>query len=266
MVILWVFGFLVFAGFVPPPAPSMNAQQVAGMFRDHANPIRFGLLLTLIASPLLMPFTAVISVHLKRIEGRHSPLTYTQIGLGGVVVLAFIFPVMILEAAAFRPERAPEIIEALNDIGWILFIGVVTNFVLQLIVIGVAVLQDKHEQPIFPRWAGYFNIWGGLVFFPGALCVFFKTGPFAWNGVFAWWIPVVAFAVWLAVMTVLLLKAIDRQAGELGTAPELNWDFENIDLYKMIGDLTAKVHALETGGIGRARAPEPATTPDSPVA
>jgi hypothetical protein len=38
--------------------------------------------------------------------------------------------------------------------------------------------------------------------------VVFKTGPLAWNGVFAWWIPLSAYFVWFVVMVVLLLRAI----------------------------------------------------------
>ena len=37
---------------------------------------------------------------------------------------------------------------------------------------------------------------------------FFKTGPLAWNGIFAWWVPLCVYFCWFVVMVVLLLRAI----------------------------------------------------------
>jgi len=54
--------------------------------------------------------------------------------------------------------------------------------------------------------------------------VFFKHGPFAWNGVLAWWIPLTMFFIWFVVMTVLLLRAIaddERQQKHAGTPDRL---------------------------------------------
>ena len=41
---------------------------------------------------------------------------------------------------------------------------------------------------------------------------FFKTGPFAWNGMFSFWIPGTLFFAWYVVMLVTISKAIDRDA------------------------------------------------------
>ena len=46
---------------------------------------------------------------------------------------------------------------------------------------------------------------------PGGLITFFKTGPFAWNGLLAFWVPLVIFFVWFLVMFVALLKTIREQ-------------------------------------------------------
>jgi hypothetical protein len=48
--------------------------------------------------------------------------------------------------------------------------------------------------------------------------IFFKTGPFAWDGLFAWWLPATWFFVFFVVMTVVTVQAINaqyRQAAEL---------------------------------------------------
>jgi hypothetical protein len=50
---------------------------------------------------------------------------------------------------------------------------------------------------------------------------FFKTGPFAWNGLLAFWLPISAFAVWFVVIFLVLKKAIYREA-ESPTAQGFN--------------------------------------------
>ena len=249
MVVVWVFGFWIFAGFVPPPSPNKNAEQIADVFRGHTNLIRFGLLLSVFGSPLLMPFFSTLSVQMKRIEGQHAPLSYLQLTLGAMLVLEFLFPLMILQGAAFRPERSPEAIQTIDDIAWLLFLGLVTTGVLQFIVVGAAILQDQRPDPIFPRWAGYYNFWAGLIFAPGGLCVFFKSGPFAWDGLFVWWIPLGNFSIWIAIMTVLLLKAINRQAQE---APD-KAIHHDLDIDRKLELLNAEIAALRVELATKAR-------------
>jgi len=61
---------------------------------------------------------------------------------------------------------------------------------------------------------GYFNIWVALLFAPGGLITFFKTGPFAWSGLLAFYVAGTVFAAWFFVMVTMLVKAIDQQAQE----------------------------------------------------
>jgi hypothetical protein len=46
----------------------------------------------------------------------------------------------------------------------------------------------------------------------GQLAVFFKVGPFAWNGVVGFWVPVVIFMIGMCVTTVLLLRRANYEA------------------------------------------------------
>jgi hypothetical protein len=62
----------------------------------------------------------------------------------------------------------------------------------------------------FPRWFCFVSIWVAVLVLPGGLAVFFKSGPFAWNGLFAFWIPVCVFTVYFASLVPLLFKAIAR--------------------------------------------------------
>jgi len=158
-------------------------------------------------------------VQMRRIEGRHGVLTIAQISSGTVGVVVFLIATVCWTVAAFRPDRSPELILLLNDFGWICFLMTFAVFVAQDFVIGFAILGDKNEQPIFPRWLGYFNLWVGVTFIPGGLLTFFKTGPFAWNGLFVWWVPFVVFFTWYIVMFIMLRGAIIRESKQSLAAP-----------------------------------------------
>ncbi|ONH31332.1 hypothetical protein BL254_23235 [Protofrankia sp. BMG5.30] len=173
-----------------------------------------------------VPFVAAISVQLKRIEGSHTPLTYAQLGLGATLPVAFFPPLYYFLSASFRPERSPESIQMLNDMGWLPFTGIIYAIFVQNLVIGIAVLRDKRAEPIFPRWYGYFNIWCALLYCPASLDVFAKTGPIAWNGLLTWWLSLVAFFLWLVVTIVVILKAITSQQKEHASRRTADFDLE----------------------------------------
>jgi hypothetical protein len=56
------------------------------------------------------------------------------------------------------------------------------------------------------------------LFIPGGLLTFFKIGPFAWNGLFVWWIPFLVFFTWYLLMFYMLRIAIIEQGKEADTA------------------------------------------------
>jgi hypothetical protein len=59
-----------------------------------------------------------------------------------------------------------------------------------------------------------------LMWIPAGVIPFFKTGPLAWNGVFAWWIPLCVYFSWFVVTAILLLRAIgDDEREEAQTSP-----------------------------------------------
>jgi hypothetical protein len=217
--VLFGLGLWGIADFVPPPSPDLSPEQIADIFRSNTTSIRLGLLITLLAAPLTLPWVVVISLQLRRIEGPQAPLALIQLVSGALGVLVFVVPIMILQAAAFRPEQQdPKIIAALNDVAWLMFVGTFSIAVVQGLAIALAILRDNSPDPVFPRWLGYFNVWTVLLFLPGGLVVFFRTGPFAWNGVLAWWIPLVVFGVWFGVMFLELRKAIAGQEAAASTA------------------------------------------------
>jgi len=83
-----------------------------------------------------------------------------------------------------------------------------------------AILCDTSATPVVPRWSGYLGLVMGLAQASASFLIYFKTGPFAWNGLFAWWLPATDFFAWFVIMTVLTIKAIDNQDRQSAERPE----------------------------------------------
>lgn len=240
-IVMWLVGFVFLAHVVPPPSPDWSAGQIVEFYRDHTGGIRFGLLLTLFASPMYASWSAAIAAQMKRIPGAHPVLADLQHVLGGLTVLVFMVPALLLEVAAFRPDRAADTIQTLNDVAWMMFIGMGATAILQPAIIAVAILQDQGQHPVFARWAGYLNVWTVVMFLPGPLCVFFKTGPLAWDGIFTWWIPFVVFSIWMLIMLFVVHRSINQCERAQGS-PGSN---VNLDIDDRIAELVdTKIDAL----------------------
>jgi hypothetical protein len=205
---------VIVAHWFPPPSPNDSALQTALFYKEHATGIRFGALLIGLAGALLGPFVAVISAQLRRIEGPSSALAYLQLGMGALGTAFFTIPTFFWMAAAFYPDRDPEITQALHAAGWLPLVAAIFPAIVQNTAIAIATFTDKRPDPVFPRWVGYLNIWVAFLFLPSGLVLFFKTGPFAWNGIFTFWLAATVFTIWLVTMLVVLLRAIRQQEAE----------------------------------------------------
>jgi hypothetical protein len=211
MVVL-LLGQWVIAGFVPPPSPHNSIAKTVAIYQEDRDRIRIGLIVALFGVTLLAPWSVVISTQMRRIEGSPYPLALLQLVLGVMLVLEFLFPVMMWQAAAYRPTLNPEITYRLHDLGSLTFDGLPMTAALQATSLGVAILRDRQTDPLMPRWLGYLSLWAAIGFLPGALNPLVQSGPLAWNGVLAWWLGLSIFGVWIAAVTwVLLRDALPRR-------------------------------------------------------
>jgi drug/metabolite transporter (DMT)-like permease len=217
--LLFAVGLIGLAQFVPPPHTDASLDEVVSLYADHTERLRAGLVLMMIGAGFIASWGSAITTQLKRIEGAHSPMTWTNLACTAANVMVVTVPVMIMIAASFRPDRNPEITQALNDLAWIMFVMVFPPVMVQELAIAAAVFAHP-GQKVFPRWVGYFNVWCALLLVPAVLLPFFKTGPFAWHGILEFWLAGVVFFGWIVVMTVATIGAINRQAAqEPATAP-----------------------------------------------
>lgn len=211
--VLLGIGFWAFPDFIPPHDPAADSTEVAAIFQKDFINIRIGMIFSMIAAMIFMPFSISIAMELKEVEGGTGMLTMWQI-LGGLATsLLTFYPAMWWLLASYRPERMPELIQLVNDAAWLQFIGGLTIFLPVLITVAMAAFMDEREKPVFPRWLGYASIWACVLFLPGQLIFFFYGGPFAWNGILGFWLPVVALMAWFILMAYHIRKVtLERMA------------------------------------------------------
>ena len=218
MVLIWLAAFVFVMGFFPPSRPSATADQIQQLYAENTLLIKVGLVIVMAASALLVPWAAAISGQLKRIDGARA-LASTQFVSCGLLSLEFITPIGVWMAAAFRFDgRAAEITEALHDLGWILFVTVIWSLWIQMWCIVAAIFIDRRPTPVLPRWLGYLTAWAAMLITPAGMVLFFKTGPFAWNGIVGIYLPLAAFVIWVGALSYQVHKALTRQIAD-GTDP-----------------------------------------------
>ena len=211
---LLIIGWWWMAGFVPPPEPNDTAADIVNRFNGNLFGIRAGMVITMFGAMMAMPLGATAAYFISRIEGFVGPLTMLQImGAVGMAVLTF-YPPMWWLIAAFRPDRAADLTLMLNDASWLQWVGGLTIYYPTITTIAIAAFLDKSETPAFPRWFGYANLWLILLLLPGQMIFFFKIGPFAWNGLIAFWLAFSVFGLWFPVAFYLLRKAVLRVEAE----------------------------------------------------
>ena len=117
--------------------------------------------------------------------------------------------------AAFSIERDPALTLLMHEVAFIIFLTAVSVFPMQMVPIGVVGLMGstKPTPPAFPRWMGYFSIWMAITGEAGVAALLFKTGPFAWDGLFPFYLPVFVFGAWAITLIFLLLRDASRQSG-----------------------------------------------------
>ncbi|HKT02366.1 MAG TPA: hypothetical protein VJT31_22785 [Rugosimonospora sp.] len=212
MIVLFLIGSVWLAEYFPPAIhPSYSAQRVADFYAAHATRIRIGLVFTCCAYGVMGTWGVAMAVQTRRKEGIFPVLTYVQLtgmatGTAQIVVMAGIWA-----GAAFRPGQvSPEITQTLNDVGWMLLLGTWIPFTIWNAALGLAILLDRTDTPVFPRWSGYLSIWAGIVYIAGSGAWFFKHGPFSWIGLIALWVVFIVFGIWVMTFTILSMRNVRR--------------------------------------------------------
>lgn len=214
--VLLLVGLWFVAGLIPPPSPSDSAAQIAAFYRGHAGQVRAGMLICMLAIPLLAPFIALISRQIRLSNPRLALLADLQLICGVIGMVIFLVFVLLLATIAFRPDISAEVVRTLNDLAWTTVLWTFSPFSFEFAAIGIAVLAERGEHALHPRWVGYVSLLVAVLFALGGPTLWVMHGPFAWDGLLALWVVLGAFGVWVSVTCWSLIRAIALEATSPG--------------------------------------------------
>ena len=212
--IIWVSAFFIFPGFVHPMSPTMSADQVVSFYRDETARIRYSMILFNWFGVGLIPTVMLLAMQVRRMAHRTPILSYSLIACAGGPPCLFLIANMFWLLGAFRPERAPELTQLLNDLAWITFTISVPYLIAQCLLLALAIYWDRQEQPVFKMWVAHFNLLVAVALAPAAFTALTFSGPLAWDGLLSFWVKNIAIAAWIVVMGVVLGQAILRRRAE----------------------------------------------------
>jgi hypothetical protein len=162
----------------------------------------------------LIPIVMLLVIQIRRMAHRTPILSYSLLACAGGPPALFLIANMFWLLAAFRPERAPELTQLLNDLAWVTFTILVPYLIGQCVVLALAIYWDRQDQPVFKSWVAHFNLLVAVALAPAAFGALSVTGPIAWDGLLSFWVKNVAIAVWIVVMGIVLGQTIRRQRAE----------------------------------------------------
>ena len=140
----WIHG-VVRVGRPPHPADGSQRQRpkIAKIYSAHGLRIRIGLALMTLFSVFFTPYLALLSRQVRRIEGYWGVMSLTQVMLSVTFPFGFMLCSISAMAAAYRPERNPDVTQALNDVFWFIFVGLVGPLIFQVVVLAI---RRLHRQ------------------------------------------------------------------------------------------------------------------------
>jgi hypothetical protein len=210
--IIYGVAFVALLGMVPPPHARLTSVEIAAWYYHHHTKIRLGAMVASWSSAFLVPISVVVAAQIRRQE--KPPYLWTMMSVvgGGLMSIFLVLPPLFWGVAAYTPNRAPDVTSLMHELGMLSLTTTDQYYVfpwVAIIVICLLPVAAKHSP--FPRWFGYLTAWMLIVDEAGAFAFLTHTGPFAWDGLFVFWIPFGCFPVWLGILAYLLLTNLTRQ-------------------------------------------------------
>ena len=220
--LLWVFliganiytlAFWKLMGFFPPVPANLSDAEIVPLYADHNIQFLIGAVIMMASAGFQIPLIIVVAAQMARLEKGYALWSKMQLVAGTLGTWLFAFPPFLWGVTAFTVERDPALTQMLHEMAWLCFVTPPTYFALQVFPMAIVAMSKDNNDPLsaFPRWFGYLTFWEGIAGIFGMMGMLFKVGPFAWNGWFAFYLPVVTFAIWLACLLPLLFRGIRLQ-------------------------------------------------------
>jgi hypothetical protein len=216
---LFTIAFFVLTRTQPPPAPWWSTPRVVQWFNDHHDGLLIGFGIMFLVTGLTTAQNALIAYSMRRMSVSRAfaysyLVMYSLSAIPGMLLMC-----VVLTVGAMRPERDPALLSWLYDFAFLSFVGTMGVFLLGSLVWMTAILIDRNR--VLPKWFGYLNLCNALTEIVVSPAWIFKRGILAWNGLIAWWIDMVVFAIYTGAFLMLLRNMIRREDFGTGPLPDL---------------------------------------------
>jgi hypothetical protein len=197
---------------MPPPTARWSADEIARFYLENGGEIKIGAMICGWTSGFMVPIAIVVAVQIARLEAGKPVWALAAFAGGSLMSVPLVLPPIFWGTAAFTPTRSPEITALMHELAMLTFVTTDQYYIFMWVAITAAsLLPVTVRYSPFPRWFGYYTAWTALMFETGAVAFLTRSGPFAWNGLLAFWLPVVTFFAWIIVAATMLFRAISAQ-------------------------------------------------------
>lgn len=204
-------GWLGIAHFWAPARADLGLEATKQWYTEtHHWGVIVGCSLFYIAAGILTPGSIAFGLMLSKIEGRWPLWSLTTAVCGVFISLIVFFNVCAWLVSAYRKESGADVIQAFNDWAWFAFLLGWIYLAIEMVASAVVELMDDRSQPMIPRWLTWLTLAGALTLFFAAGPAFTKSGPFAYHGLLAFYLPVGIWGTYLALTSWYMLKDLDQ--------------------------------------------------------
>jgi hypothetical protein len=112
--------------------------------------------------------------------------------------------------AAYRSETGADVIQSWYDWAWFALLLGWIYLAIEMVATAAVELMDHRPEPMVPRWLTWLTIAGAATLIFAACPAFFKSGPFAYHGLLAFYLAVVIWGAYIALTTWYMLKELKR--------------------------------------------------------
>ncbi len=207
--------FVPLSWFFPPQSPTASFPEIVA-FLQHPNILIAGIILMLTIG-LSGVCNAIYVTQIWRMSV--SPVFRYAFMMGATTgaIVGCLFPFVCFTIGTFREGYDPQIMQLLYDFGYMSFIGCLGCFFVMWTCMGLAIILDDNNT--LPKWLGYYTVWQAMTELFATTLWVAQVGPFAWDGLLAFWFNMVLYVPWQIIVYVVIFNAMRNQtASDAGGA------------------------------------------------
>jgi len=124
--------FVYLAKIMPPPKPGLTQEEIVAFIGSNSSNMQIAWVLLSLSLGFASLSSGLIVTQMKRMRGVSPALAYAYLAVLAVAALpGCLFCGLMFALAAFRPDRDPQVIAVLYDMGMLSFVGSLGCFVTQ---------------------------------------------------------------------------------------------------------------------------------------